>query len=198
MALLLCDLDEARQLLDQDQDYTDRDPVLVNLIMEVSQAIEAHCNRHREWGFEQQGVTEYLDGGVSRLFLKHVPLSGTAPYFGIDLRVDTERAWGADTQLDDGDFTADRETGIIDCEYGKFLDGKKVVKVTYTGGYTRATLPKDLKLAAKVWIQSILDSNVHDWSAFVSSGGVMQVREEGVPGRVKKLLQPHVLMVGLS
>ena len=188
------DLADMRQFLEHNQDYTVRDPILVNMIFEISMAMEEYCNRK----FEEKEETDPFDGGVDDLFLTRPPLSGAMPYFGIDIRVDTERIWGADTRLDNDYFTADGPSGILTSNYGPFLKGNKIIKVVYTGGYTRATLPKDLTLAAKLWIAGILDANVHDWSSFVSSGGVMQVRAEGIPARIRKLMDPHVRMVANS
>ena len=190
----MVDLADMRQFLELSATDTSRDPILVNLIFEISIAMEEYC--HRE--FEKAAETEYFDGGNECLFLKRIPLSGAVPNFSIDIRVDTEHLWGSDTQLDDDFFVAESDSGILTYNYGRFLGGAQTIKVVYTGGYTRATLPKDLTLAAKLWINSILDANVHDWSSFVSSGGVMQVRAEGIPARIRKLMDPHMRMVANS
>lgn len=99
--------------------------VAARIIDQVEAWAEEYLGRH----LESKSRTVYLDVvGAQREFqLKGYPVSA------IDVRVDTDRAWPATTKLATGDVWVDPDTGLMIVEH-RVLEGRRVMKVTYTGG----------------------------------------------------------------
>lgn len=92
-------------------------------------------------------VTVYLDGGESILFLPHLNISNVS-------------IWEDGELVDPDDYAVYAERGKVKkktgttglsgwvsaagSEAGRFMEGEQVIQVQYDGGYTSATLPRDL------------------------------------------------------
>lgn len=93
--------------------------------------------------FESVARTEYKSGDKSHiLFMDHHPITAVASIYD-----DVDLTYGADTLIDSSDYSFITGKGIIFLKSGYFAKGINNVKVTYTAGYTTATVPEDLKLA---------------------------------------------------
>jgi hypothetical protein len=130
MSLYIATLDEMKQELG----LTDaQDDAKVLRLMELLQGrFEEHCNRRFE---RAAGAIEFFDGGKIWLLTRRFPLESVAAVF-----VDDDGAFGAGTQLEDGDFKVNLERGRI--AYGAaglpWPGGIGGIKVVYTGGYVAA------------------------------------------------------------
>lgn len=93
--------------------------------------------------FESASRTEYKSGDQSpMLFMDHHPITAITSVYD-----DNDLNYTADTLVASTDYSYVAEQGMIFLKAGYFAKGTNNVKVTYTAGYTSATLPEDLKLA---------------------------------------------------
>jgi len=81
--------------------------------------------------------TEYLDGGMSQLFLEYANVSNLSLY------VDVNRVWSEIYDSDYYSLYADR--GKVIKNSGMFPHGNKIIKAVYDGGYSEDNLPADLQ-----------------------------------------------------
>jgi len=90
-------------------------------------------------------VTEYCDGmGTDTVFVDSYPINSDAAT--IEVYVDPDKEFGADTQLDEDEIAIRGDAGRIQRLGDTFPAGYGNVKVVYNGGYTE--VPYDLRLAA--------------------------------------------------
>ncbi len=61
------------------------------------------------------------------------------------LYVDANREFGSDTEIDSEDYDLDSGSGVVYLLGKKAPRGRKIIKVTYTGGYE--SIPEDLQAA---------------------------------------------------
>ncbi|MCK4624568.1 MAG: hypothetical protein KAV00_04600 [Phycisphaerae bacterium] len=113
---------------------TGRDALIDHYVDVASQWIANHCRRHLE---REVGRVEYPRGGGTFLQLACYPIEAVSELKqAIDLDYDD-----ADALVENEDFVIDQgvgveaNVGVIQYRFGKFYDGPKVVRVTYTGGY---------------------------------------------------------------
>jgi hypothetical protein len=83
------------------------------------------------------GHTEYLDGGMSQIFLEYANVSNLSLY------VDANRSWGEVYDSDNYSLYANR--GKVIKNSGMFPHGNKIIKAVYGGGYAEDSLPADLQ-----------------------------------------------------
>jgi len=105
----------------------------------------------------------YLDGGTSRLFIPHFNVTN------VSIWEDTSRQFAPGSLVAASDYVVDKPRGTAtldaslsvsywkgdDIDQGlrpKFVKGLQVIKIRYDGGYTSASLPKDLKRALIIQI----------------------------------------------
>ena len=118
-------------------DGTDAD-VVGFVLQSVSEMFDAYTDRKLLAG----DYVEYLKGdGTSTIYVRNYPLNSTSET--IDVRVDSDREFGADTQI--SDVWVDENIGAIVRTNGRFVTGRPI-RVSYNGGYT--AVPHDLQLAA--------------------------------------------------
>jgi len=99
---------------------------------------------------ESEERTEYYDGdGTSSLILRHLPITSIKAIYD-----DLDRVYGSDTLIDSGDYTFYTAEGIVKLDVGCFMRGIRNVKITYTAGYTEATIPEDFKLALAQFVMA--------------------------------------------
>lgn len=129
---------------------TQHDEELERLILVVQAFLENQCGRK----FDDSGTTdlvEYFSGcDFSRQLIVARP-----PIISItDIQIDNLRAW-TNPVLDQQYYGIyDAEAGIIKMLHGfKLPDGILNVRLRYRGGYSAATMPRDLEQAAieMVW-----------------------------------------------
>jgi len=129
--------DALKLYLGIDASDTSQDDLLDALIDYASERIESHCGRK----FASEALTEYLDGtGTSRLVLSRRPVTELTGVYE-----DSDRVFGADTEIDSADLVLHPEKGIVDRVGGVFARGRRNLKAVYTAGY--ATVPDDVALA---------------------------------------------------
>ena len=127
------------------------------LINGVSQSVVNYCGRD----FIRAEHTEILDGNGDRtMYLRHYPIldaldsttgSGaiTVPNPVLSFDNDADDSW--DTAISQGlTLKYIKSTGEIYLKDGyQFYEGRRNIKVVYTGGYfSAATVPQDLKMEA--------------------------------------------------
>lgn len=139
-SLFLVDLSEMKDYLGFADDDTDRDNQLGLFINLVSSLCELNTDRQ----FLEQEFTEYYNGSTSdKILLRQYPVisdEGT-----IQVWIDTDRDFGADTLIDSDDLVVDQNNGILYYTGGEWGVGVRHIKVTYTAGYT--TIPYALRLS---------------------------------------------------
>lgn len=126
-----------------DLEITDpQDDAALTRWMETLQGrFDAHLQRTLLRGVN---VTEYFNGGGTRIWLERSPVESVA-----SVHVDNDRAWGADTvKIENTDFKVDYSKGSI--SYGilgatEFADGSQNIRVIYTGGYAAGAVPEGIR-----------------------------------------------------
>lgn len=123
---------------------TNQDDLINSLIPRQSQYIATYCSRN----FGSATYTEYFDGSWQKeLFLSNTPITAITAIYD-----DTDRAFGAGTQISSDDYafisgSNDALNGIV--QFDTLLTkGNQNIKIVYTAGYaTYASAPKDLQHA---------------------------------------------------
>lgn len=176
--------DDAKKFLKIQKVDSPDDLVLVPLVDEIGAAIESHCNR----SFNSEPRTEYYGGSGARvLVLKARPITALASVDEIDED-------GNETPVATTEFRRDDPGGIIRYKGGAFTRGWQNWKIVYTAGYTAATMPKDLQLAAKMWLAVIFQkANKSLFGASSSNLGDQSINYDlsEIPDDVKKLLRKY-------
>jgi len=176
-------LQDVKDELDIDSGDTAWDTRLSSLISDVIGEAETEMEAKLE---AVAGSICYLDGGVSQIFLPHLNVTAVV------LIEDVERVFAGDP-VDAGNYTLNTPRGVIKKDNGIFHPGKQVIKATYTGGYTQATLPRDLKRA-------LIIHTAYRWRRRKDPGLTAVVYPDGSVNRysqdewlpnVKSILQRH-------
>lgn len=109
----------------------------------IIEAISRELNEETDRTLVQTELTEYYDGdGTDRLFLHSYPVSAVASVY-----IDGDHGFTADTLEDSDSYFANTDIGCLVHNTGIWPRGHRNIKVTYTAGYTQASVPKDLKRA---------------------------------------------------
>jgi len=124
--------DVKTQIFDSNSLTDEFDDFLKDLIEDI--VIEAES----EIGMKLNAVEEeviYLDGGLPYLYLPHA-------------NIENVTIWENETLIDESKYEVYRERGVVRMNESRYLRfGNRNIMVQYDGGYTSATLPKDLKRA---------------------------------------------------
>ena len=129
--------DALKRYLGIDLSDTSQDLLLYDLIDYASERIESYCARR----FASAELTQYADGsGTSELVLTRRPVSELT-----SVRVDADREFAAETELDDSEVVLYPDSGVVLRDGAAFPEGNRNVRIEYTAGY--ATVPDDLALA---------------------------------------------------
>jgi uncharacterized phiE125 gp8 family phage protein len=107
------------------------DAILTQLMDAADSFVEQHTGR----SFEGGAFTETHPGGSNKLFLQNYPIASVT-----SLRVDPDRAFGAETELDPTTYVVHADRGVIESLAGPFLqpyrkgsdDWPESVKVVYS------------------------------------------------------------------
>jgi hypothetical protein len=124
---------------------------------------------------EETSYTRYLDGtGTVDLHLDVLPLTSVDPADYV-FEVDTSREFDGSTYLvDSGDYRIeDHETGLVHLLQGIWTSGHRVIKVTYTAGYTTTSIrDTDVELGIAMIVQDA-------WQGRRSQGKAARSRRGG-------------------
>lgn len=151
---------------------TTDDDLLIQLINACSAAIENYCRRK----FKAQTITEEYDGTNHKYInLKSYPVANVSA-----VSVDG-------TAVASNSYVCKKETGVLVRKGGKWAAGDVNVSVTYTAGFI--TIPDDLELACKIYVNSIYKADVQSFSTTFNEGFVF--RADSIPVQVKFMLQPY-------
>lgn len=138
----LTTLDELKEMLKITNDAQDN--FLERLINRSTSRMEGRTARKLK---KRTGIVETQDGnGTSILRLNEWPIHGA-----IDLRVDSDRAFGTDTIVDPTTYIVNQDNGIVKLvsviidRYTVFPLDRGNVRATYDGGYD--PVPDDLNYA---------------------------------------------------
>ncbi len=109
-----------------------------DLIDAASEWALRYCKRYLK---SQSVGPEYYDadGGVE-LMLKNYPVTAVDSIYQ-----DPNRDYGSGTEISSDDFEIYEDEGIILLTNAVFLRGRRIIKITYTAGYT--SIPNDLSNA---------------------------------------------------
>lgn len=127
---------------------SDEDTILADLINQASAAANKYCGRH----LMQKSYVEYYNGnGGIELILKNFPVVSVT-----DLYVaDANRTFDSTSLITiASDLLVKKEVGILELwnNGGTFLKGNSNIKVSYSAGWSLATVPYDLQLAVRKWV----------------------------------------------
>lgn len=142
----LVELDSFKKYVKVPLGTTTEDEDLRDVINEASSLIESYCNRK----FRESTVIEVRDGGRTPEILLHQwPVTAIT-----SVAIDSDRAFGVDTQLDPSTYTiGENEKGegyTVELFDQLFPRGRKNSQIVYTYGYAAfADVPADLQLACK-------------------------------------------------
>lgn len=123
----------------------DEEALLESMCTRASAIFEGFCNRDfinaDSTGLVE--ITEYQNGEGNKIFLDLYPVATVTSVYD-----DMDREFGEDTLVDPDDYIVRAKEGIIEGANGyEFVGGTLGVKIKYTAGYVRATLPKDITQA---------------------------------------------------
>lgn len=134
--------------------------------------------------------TEYhtVEERQSSVQLRAYPVDTTAAFTVLeDAESDTP------TTLDSSDYILDNTAGILYRDSGYWLPGPRNLKVTYTAGYTSATLPAGLRRALLQLVAWVLESRGNVGTRQESVDGHQWTSEDmdgAVPASIGAALRP--------
>ena len=144
---------------------------ITDLINDASWHLNGECDRE----LKSRSQTEYHDGnGGYLLYLNHPPISAVTLY------QDSDRAWASTTEIASTDYVVYTEdnVGKIWLTGTAFLNDRRVIKVTYTGGFS--TIPHDLEMACvQIVGHQLLDFQQKAWNkdSIANDGGTTTFRD---------------------
>jgi len=120
----------------------DYDTILEQLIDGVSWKFNEYTNRK----LKARDLTEYYNGeGKTELYTREYPINSDKD--SIEIYIDSDRAYGADTKVDADTIIIDSDIGKITLEEDSFVDYPQGTKIVYNAGYS--TIPYDLTEACR-------------------------------------------------
>jgi len=180
----LISLEEAKQFINKDLNDQTED----NKILQYINSASWYCNSFTHRKLKARDLTEYYSGdGSNTLMVNNYPINSIASIYD-----DLDRAYGADTLIDSGDYVIMPTTLAFKVVYdgGVFMRGIRNIKITYNAGYS--TIPWDLReacleLVGFYWMNTeekrfgILSINLGDGSVRIDTTqvpkSVMQILE---------------------
>lgn len=178
----LVTLDYAIAMLNLDFDDVDETDKFIGLINAASAAANLYTNRL----LAGRSHTKTFDGnGKISMLLPEYPVNSVA-----SLYIDSDRAFGASTQITDFLFYEDGEVYYA----GGFPDIRQSVKVTWNGGYASGSVPEDIKIAIVEivkWYHGRLEGEAVGVMSMVNPDGVTTRFEMDIPYSAKRRLGPY-------
>jgi hypothetical protein len=140
MPLELVLLEAVKTAMDMPPSVTEKDAVLTQLIRGVSQDFEDMTGRIVDVGAQLEifDVTRYFD----HIYLKAWPVLIDDPTLTFKIFNDTERVFGAETEVDSSNYYVEQEKGLVDF-FNRFPIAKKSLVASYTGGMAVMTDPSE-------------------------------------------------------
>lgn len=138
---MLITLDDVKNYMQIEEDTQDAQ------IGQMIDSVQAQVKKKISRDLESSVHTEYHDGDATNiLIVKEFPVTAVT-----SIHDDPERVYGDDTLISSDDYIIGEvdgsPAGIIRLDVGVFYSSQKNIKVVYTGGYTAATVPEDIKMA---------------------------------------------------
>lgn len=187
---------------------TEHDAELERIIPAVQAFLEQECARQ----FDQATVTEYYHGagawdGCRRgavsawrnsLLVARPPIASVTNIWD-----DPARAYGSTTLLAASSYVVeDAEAGLILLDGIVFQYGLKNIKITYVGGYTSATMPRDLEQAAIEMVWAAREKGQHNLigvrSRAVGDGNLQFVNLDWGSPNLTAIIQKYSLKTGVA
>ncbi len=131
----LVELATVKNAMDLPESVVDKDAVLTSLILGVSYDFQEIADRIVEKGAQSEVID--IEKFTNKISLRAWPVDDQQD---VKIFYDTLRVFGAETEIDADQYYVDYETGKIDL-FQKFQPGRKVLKITYTGGMANFTEP---------------------------------------------------------
>lgn len=159
--------------------------ILADVIEDAQGLADGACKH----ALESADYTEYHDIGWGQVVvaLRQSPVTGT-PVVQTDANTTAPTTLTADT-----DYTLDTASGILSSLAGDFPAGPRNLKVTYTAGYTEATLPAGLRRVLLQIVGWILESAGNAGAQSEGQDGYSVTYEalrDGLPESLWNSLQP--------
>lgn len=179
---------EAKSHLKIDVATTEYDTDIENLVNSVS----ALCNSYTKRNLLSGARTELKESDDPyTLFLKDYPVSTLT-----HLYIDTERVYGADTEVVEGEYILYADSGKIVLANDSFSNAPQAIKIEYTAGYALANVPYDLKRACLDQIKFLFNRWKNNREAVTSVGlegqSIALVEVKDLLPSVKQVLDMYV------
>lgn len=163
-----------------DADVTAR---LENLINTTSESIEQFLERR----LNSDTYTETQDGRNSgRLVPRQWPITSIT-----SIHIDFERAFGADTLVDAGDYSIVDDETTVEIFERLFPNGRNNIQIIYTAGF--ATIPSDLAYACDAfceWLEHF-NSRQDIGRTNKSKGDESVAMGQKIPPLIRELIMPY-------
>lgn len=191
-----------------ESDNQEHDAELSRIIPSVQAWLEQECYRQ----FDSATVTEYYSGAGSgevpylgspqvwrdRLLVKRPPITSITNIWD-----DPLRAYGSTTLLSASDYViVDAAAGIVVLDGITFQAGLNNIKITYTGGYSAATMPVDLQQAAIEMVWAAREKGLHNLigvrSRSIADGSVQFVNLDWGSMNLAPIIQKYSLRTGVA
>jgi len=112
-----------------------------DLIDDLIDRMEAEEQNRIDRQLEADDYTDYYDGDNSdTLLVNNYPINSIASLFD-----DTDRAYGAGTQIDAADIIIYSEEGKVVLDGSHFAKGNQNIKITFNAGYEAVDMPEEIK-----------------------------------------------------
>lgn len=165
--------------------------ILAFLINEVSQMCNAYAGRYL---LSKQHI-EYYDGdGEGVLLLRNYPIISVDSLYNAD----ATRTFDSTSLISvSANVIVRAQEGSIELWNNEsiFLSGRANVKVTYTAGWTLATVPYDLQLAVKKWVAQQYkqyQNQRHDVQAETIGDATKTYLTKEMPIDVERILKQYI------
>lgn len=166
------------------------DTILGDMVNHCSAWINKFCDR----AFLSAERTEYYDGDPCEgsLVLRQFPVTAIG-----SLYEDTLHVFGITTLIASTNYYLIGDIGeiVLYNQRTAFLQGRENLKVTYTAGYTLATMPSDLQMACKVLVSYSYRNMYSQWRVGVASETIGQKTttfdKMAMPKEVEGILKPY-------
>ncbi|MFQ5471257.1 MAG: hypothetical protein ACE5FA_00035 [Dehalococcoidia bacterium] len=174
---------------------TAHDDYVLLLAKAITAAVDKHCRRT----LASAAHTEILDGSGTDSVLVRNPPVATSP--AVVLYISGEQSWDAAHTVAASDYVIEQRTGrvrlkptavnpdLFPQDVARFQAGIQNVRVDYTGGYTPAAMPEDLKMGAIEWAAASFNRRKAQGLSNLSIGGVsVSPLLVAMPASAKKLV----------
>ena len=156
-------------------------------ITDLINAASWYFNDFTRRKLKAQSITEYHDGDHPyQLFLNSPPVTGLTLYS------DADRAFGSTTAISSDDYVLYDQRGEVWLTGTSFINDKRVIKATYTGGYS--TIPYDIQEACVTLVEFYyhgLNQQAVNKTTISNDGGSVTLRET-IPLEVSNVISRYV------